>query len=204
MKRIASLLLASCLSWQPNPAHYYKVVYADGWEVANQQQITTAVEIAANDWTTATNGFITFSFDGSDFDPHVPTITIKGEPRDQICGENDGCPIGITFFDGESSTIHIPYDLNDTNKLLLITQHEIGHANGLIHTGQNTIMHWNLNGMASSITCADVAQLCMAADEGLPDQKKDCDPTDMPVCQSIETVEAAMSTECIDAPCQGQ
>lgn len=182
MKSLYVILFCGCSAWQPNPIHTYKIVYADGYDIANQQQITVATKTAADDWTAATNGYINFTFD--DFDPNIPTITIKGEPKAQIDEESNPGVDGITHLNGSASSyIRVGYDLNDNEDLLRrVMTHEFGHSIGLIHTGPDTLMYWNLDGAATHITCADVAQMCMAWNKNKTDSQRDCDPTDMPAC----------------------
>jgi hypothetical protein len=187
LRYLILLCFAACW-WQPNQYHHYTVVYGDG----AQQVIITAVQQAVSDWQTDSNNFITFSFDdpSDQFENKGATITVYGDPVADIKTMPDANhdTVGITYWHGESCDIHIPYDLNDADFLRRITTHEFGHAIGLVHTGPDTIMYYNINGGATHITCADLAQVCNVWNNGSSDPDKTCDPTQMLGCENANVV----------------
>ena len=157
-----------CSMWSINTEHKYHIVYADGKDEATLQGISFAVTDAANDWTAATGGFISFTEDN---DPSLPTITI----HKAIDIPNGGAADTTVYCDSANSDIYLPNNLSavDTKQLAL---HEFGHALGLKHYVQNTVMYPFIQNESPHITCSDIDQLCFIWG---------CDPRSMPPCQNV-------------------
>ena len=175
-----SLLLCACW-WQPNSAHRYRVIFADGIETANLQGITLSVQEAAHDWQYATGDFITFTFDPFDAESDG-TITVHGidtvDLRQKPSTSSDS--VGITYWHLQSSDVWVTDDWGNADQKRRTVTHEMGHAIGLQHTGSDTIMYYEINAGSPIIACGDVQQVCQKwAGDG-----KVCDAASMPACQA--------------------
>ncbi len=170
MKRIAilaTLALTGCM-WQVNPTHHYNLDIQTGF-TADQYGLIIG---AADRWTAATDGMITFGLIGWKGDP--TTITVTGMPKADLQAQWGAGLAGVTWLTGgENSDIYLSTDVSD-DTFMHTTEHELGHALGLDHTGPGTLMCKD-NGCASQdITCADVEQFCRIWG---------CDAWKMRICQ---------------------
>lgn len=147
-------LLASACNWQVNPTHHYNLDIETGF-TANQYGM---VIDAADRWTAATDGFITFGLIGYRGDP--TTITVTGmSVADLDAKYGDGYAGMCQWTGGENSDLYLSNNVDDI-KFEHIAEHELGHSLGLDHTGPGTVMCKSIGCSSQDITCADVEQFC--------------------------------------------
>ena len=170
-----TLLVLGCVGWQEGSGHYK--VYLDPNFTQDKQVL---VKQAVNKWETMVDREVTFRYTNN-WKQENNLITISPgtiESLTNIYGDlNDAKEgqdvLGETHYEGTSSLIFVAIDMEPPN-FLETTEHELGHALGLEHSGLGTVMYWSQDGAADEVVCADVQQFC---------EVWDCDPWKLSGCQ---------------------
>lgn len=151
----------NCLAQLPPSTHYDVVVDAD----FSQGEMLTIMN-ALDEWQWAEGVDFNFSVQHEPFpevrDMHEYSIYITG--RDGVyfqLGQSSCGPdaVGCTRINKtqQSSLIVLDTDVLDGKNGLEVATHEIGHALGLLHIKQHSVMYWEINGV-SQLTCQDLQE----------------------------------------------
>ncbi len=166
---ISLAVLVSACNWQINSTHHYNLDIETGFTADQYGLIINA----ADRWTAATDGMITFGLIGWSGDP--TTITVTGMPVADLQAKYGADLAGVCqWTGGENSDLYISDNVDDT-KFEHIVEHELGHSLGLDHTGPGTLMCKSISCASQDITCADVEQFCHIWG---------CNAWDMRICQA--------------------
>lgn len=167
----ASLSLLGCatVDFSPNPTHDYAIVMEDGFTPDQQAAIFAAAEA----WSHATGDFVRFH-GAAVTDPNVPTFTITPKTMAQV-KQCDPLAIAYTTDEGTSAAILLSDDSLQPATFLQMTTHEFGHALGAQHIGPGNIMCKDRDCAGTTITCADVTEMCSH-------WGSDCNAAAMPAC----------------------
>jgi len=159
-------LVAGC-GWQMPSSHHYSYWIDPGFTSEQQIDIYNGI----NAWEVATNRTVTFTEVASPNNvPDVLIITPFGMDlaRDKTVG-------WCWRYPGTTNEA-IQLAANVARESFKVTvQHELGHAVGLPHDREGTLMYYKVGSSnASHITCRDVEVFCTIWA---------CDSSKMPVCQ---------------------
>lgn len=158
---ILSFALIGCGGWEKGSGHY-KVFIDPLFEPKH----VDAINYALNEW--GSNSHNKFDFTPTDnwrlkedlitFEP----TTIQGlTVREQ--NDYDFDLAGLTTYFGTTNLIQLALDQNDSD-FFHCTLHETGHALGLLHSAQGSVMGMGLHHTPDHLTCQDKYKLCEAWD----------------------------------------
>lgn len=161
---LLSCLLLGCLSeWEKGTGHY-QVFIDPVFDDAHHAMIQDSLD----EWEANGHGLVTFHHttdwhQENDLITIVPT-TIQGlttrEGRNHSDSRDDWYA-GLTTFFGTSNLVQISLDQSDLN-FAKCSLHELGHAVGMLHTQEGTVMAFGLNNEPDNLTLTetDKAQFC--------------------------------------------
>ena len=157
MKRVAlCLFLAGCAG----PSSTYRV-YVDSDFSQGERNV---IQASLNDWTTKSNGLVTFQVDVvKTWGTQVPKHTIKVISSTQAvvseaCFEDAaGCTVKTKDESvADSSRIYLPMDRQFGGFFSSVVRHEIGHSLGLKHDESDPLMKKHIDDSSARVTCRDV------------------------------------------------
>ena len=149
-------------TWQKNPSHFYDYQVSSEFSPAHKQ----AIEHSVQQWEFALQGYLSLQEDQpvfplgirADFIRFDSTTTeelqrMHPHPKSAMGWHS----IGWCEYQGIGSHILLSEDLDDYD-FPYVALHEIGHALGLDHSGENTVMCESKACGVSVITEADIQQ----------------------------------------------
>ncbi len=151
-KRIfIALALLNCAGWENNPTRHYHLEIDPTFTDAQ----ASAIVDAATQWQLQSKGYVTFDGDPRSGEDIISFVAATTATMEQDFG---GGTIGMAEYHGQSSQIFLVQTMAGA-AFHQTAEHEIGHAIGLVHSGEGTLMCQNAQCAALTITCGDITQL---------------------------------------------
>lgn len=149
------LLPLSCV-WQPSSSHHYSVYVDPSFSTLQRNEILDA----ADAWTAAMDGFVTFEYTDVASGDDLITVTANTMTQLKQWGSDT---IGYTAYTGTASTnVYLPIVGLSDDDFKKDARHEMGHAIGAEHIGDGNTMSINVVNQPEHITCEDVKDVCAA------------------------------------------
>lgn len=152
---LSCIMMVGCLHWEKGgPEH--QVVIDSKFTNHHKQLIVEGCQ----DWEVKTNYTVTFKFPENVHQEH-DVIWIRSATTDQLKEYGDHV-VGRTNYglgDGTSNVILLNPEYQD-DVWHIAVRHELGHALGLGHDRNGTVMASITNNAAEYVTCQDVAKFC--------------------------------------------
>jgi predicted Zn-dependent protease len=160
---IVSLLFIAIISCTISPGYTYSVVIDPTFSSEDKAAIIAGL----NSWEHITDGAFSvasISYGACNTNDNQICFVPSNEAQiDMIRGSQIGDIIGFTYrtYSNDNSTIYIPLDRTvgfSPDTMTTIFAHEIGHALGLSHTQEGTVMCYEAGCDAPLPTCNDYQQ----------------------------------------------
>jgi len=159
---VMPIILCSCA----DKAKDYDVYVSRDFSQDEFAQISSA----ASEWETKSKYDVVFNFhyqdDNASVDRHKIIVAKSTFSYiDDVMSDSNA--IGFTSEDPVSDTgyIYFPSLYLLGYKSGPTIKHEFGHALGLVHSGQGTIMYYRFDPDTQNVSCADISQLTRVRDE---------------------------------------